>query len=80
MLAVLLISFWALVNTLFGTSAEKDFIYFVISSFGIPDPERYDSFIVPLVTVKRWTCDKATTLGNFSPVPRLCQSQTTDIR
>ena len=47
----------------------------------MPAPERNNNFIVSLLHVKRWTTSyKATSLENFSPVTRLCQSQATDLR
>lgn len=80
MLAVLLISFVAKV-TLFWTSAEKDFNYLITSSYGMPGPERYNSFMIPLLPVNECTtCDKATAMAIFFPVTRLCQFQTFDLR
>ena len=47
----------------------------------MPVPERCNSFIVSLFSVKGWaTTDKATALGYFSPVTRISQSQATDLR
>ena len=47
----------------------------------MPASERCNIFIVSLLPVKRWTkSDKATVLGDFSPVSRLYQLQATDLR
>ena len=50
--------------TLFWTSAENDFIYFVISLYDMPASEWCNGFFTP---VKRWaTSDKAKALRDFS--------------
>ena len=54
---------------------------FVTSPYDMPAPELCNSFMVSLPPFKRCTTsDKATALGDFSPVTRLYQSQATDPR
>ena len=80
-LTVLLIYFLGAKFALFWMSTENGLICFVTSTYYIPAPERLNSFMVFLLSVKRWTTsDKATALGDFCQVTRLCQSQATDLR